>query len=251
MGSLLVGMSVIAMSCSDENVSGVENVGNLQPEEFLTVTYAGQTYENVPTAYDENGDFVFLDEKLSVIYEEELSKFPELSTFIAGENEIIFYQNLEDALAEQNLKLLMPIGSSITTRAGGYDDLGIAQLFDDRDYNDRNYSFVINQETIACEAMDIGSSPYKFNDKCSSLKLTSNLPNDPNQKLTLGAYTYPCTQIDVVFIGYDDKNFADRSIVCVAATAEVKGYASLPGFNDKLSSFKLFFAQKGQYHSTI
>lgn len=77
------------------------------------------------------------------------------------------------------------------------------------------------------------------------------MPNDPNKEFQLGYFSYPCSNIDAVFIGYDDRNFSDRTITCVAHAGDKKECSNLPGFNDKLSSFKFFFAQKGQYTSSF
>ena len=147
----------------------------------------------------------------------------------------------------------MPIKEIPTTRTesnenmtlGAYD-LATVILYDDRDFKDRNLPFALTESEKSVEVPNL-KDVNGFNDKCSSLILTNNLPNEPNQTFKLGSYEYPCTNIDAVFIGYDDHGYSDRTIICTAAAAEVKKYNTLPNFNDKMSSFKFFFAQKGQY----
>lgn len=222
----------------------------------MNITYKGEVYKNIPTTYDENGDFVFLDNIFSNIYEKELKENTNLSIVARDPQNIILYEDFQTACDSEGIILIKEIPNieasynTLNSRAG-YEDLASVTLYDDRDFKDRNYTFVLNDTVKATEVVDLKKSPWKFNDKCSSLILTNNLPNDPNKKLMLGSYEYACTDIDVVFIGYDDKGFTDRTITCIAPTAQVKKYASLPGFNDKMSSFKLFFAQKGQYQASF
>ncbi len=243
-------------SCNSDEVISQNDEVQLQPQEFLNITYKGEVYKNIPTTYDENGDFVFLDNIFSNIYEKELKENTNLSIVARDPQNIILYEDFQTACDSEGIILIKEIPNieasynTLNSRAG-YEDLASVTLYDDRDFKDRNYTFVLNDTVKATEVVDLKKSPWKFNDKCSSLILTNNLPNDPNKKLMLGSYEYACTDIDVVFIGYDDKGFTDRTITCIAPTAQVKKYASLPGFNDKMSSFKLFFAQKGQYQASF
>lgn len=257
--TLISGLSlcvILLTACNNEDTPAMHEEVSLEPQEFLNITYMGQSFENVPTAYDENGDFIFLDGKFAEIYQENLANDPDWSISIKGPNDIEFFSNLEENLKSNGIEIDSNIKSSIAypvdalTRAG-YDDLASLTIYDDKEYKDRNYTFVLNDSTISTEVSNLKDSPWKFNDKCSSLKIVNNMPNDPNKEFKLGYFTYPCSDIDAVFIGYDDKNFSDRTITCVAHAGGKKDCSSLPGFNDKLSSFKFFFAQKGQYTSSF
>lgn len=110
---------------------------------------------------------------------------------------------------------------------------------------------MLNDTIISQDVADLGVSKWKFNDKCSSVILTNNMPNDPNKVFKLGYYFYQCSKIDAVFIGYEDKDLTGHSIILTCPPAGYKKYPSLPGFNDKLSSLEFIFAQKGQYSESL
>lgn len=248
--------TLILSACSSEDLAPTSNEDEIVPQEFLNISYMGQSYENVPTAYDENGDFIFLDKEFSEIYQKNLANDLDWSISIKGSNSIEFFSNLKENLEANGIVIDSTIKSIAAypidglTRAG-YDDLASLTLFDDKEFKDRNYTFVLNDSVISTEVSNLKNSPWSFNDKCSSLKIANNMPNDPNKEFQLGYFSYPCSNIDAVFIGYDDRNFSDRTITCVAHAGDKKECSNLPGFNDKLSSFKFFFAQKGQYTSSF
>lgn len=258
--SIVTGMfsvALLATACNGEEDTIPPTRGEVSTEdavEYLNITYQGETYLNVPTTYDENGDFIFHDEVFSSVYEKELLNDSDWSISISGSNDIEFFPSLDSNLKAQGLKVDLSgkfteaVFAMAKTRAG-YDDLASVTLYDDKNFKDRHYPFALNDSVTSIEVAKLGGSPYNFNDKCSSIRMVNNLPDDPSQTLKLGYFSYPCTQIDAVFIGYDDSGFSDRTITCVAPTASQKEWASLPGFNDKLSSFKFFFAQKGQYET--
>ena len=256
---MLCGFFVFTLAlsaCSSEDLTPTSNEEGIVPQEFLNITYKGQSFENVPTAYDENGDFIFLDKEFSKIYQKNLANDSDWSISIKGSSDIEFFSNLDENLEANGIEIDPEIKSivaypiDVLTRAG-YEDLASVTLFDDKDFKDRNYTFVLNDSIISTDVRNLKNSPWKFNDKCSSLKIANNMPNDPNKEFKLGYFTYPCSNIDAVFIGYDDRDFSDRTITCVAHAGDKKECPSLPGFNDKLSSFKFFFAQKGQYTSSF
>ena len=101
--TLISGLSLCAIlmtACNNEDTPTMHEEVSLEPQEFLNITYMGQSFENVPTAYDENGDFIFLDGKFAEIYQENLANDPDWSISIKGPNDIEFFSNLEE-----NLKL--------------------------------------------------------------------------------------------------------------------------------------------------
>lgn len=249
-------MLLFLTSCDSEETVLKDETQMEVPQEILNVTYNGKTYKNVPTAYNEDGDFIFFDENLAKVYAQELKGSRDLSIVAKDPHTVILYKDLSTACKLEGINLITQIPSyeicsTMFLTRKGYENLGFLTLYDDRDFKDRSYDFALNDSVKTLQVEDLKKSPWKFNDKCSSLILTNNLPNDPSKKIVLGSYEYACTDIDVVFIGYDDRKFTDRTITCIAPTAQVMKYASLPGFNDKMSSFKLFFAQKGQYHASF
>ena len=253
---LAIFIGCVACSNDPDIIQDNKDLKDLVPSiEYLNITYNGVTYLNVPTTYNDNGDFIFLDENFAPIYATELADDPDWSISIIDAENIIFYGNLKTNLKANGIEINPDIQSSdgiksyFSNTRTSYEHLAAVTLFDDRDYNDTDHTFTLNDSIIYKEVANL--KDLKFNDKCSSLILTNNMPNDPNKTFQLGYYSHPCSEIVAVFIGYDDKNFKDRTITCVCPPSDVKKYPSLPGFNDKMSSFKFFFAQKGQYSSTI
>lgn len=243
--------AIVLTACSNEDVMPQNGQAEVEPVEYFNITYEGKTYKNVATMYDENGEFVFFDADFSRVYKAELANNKEWSINMTGEKDMVFYKNLQANLQANGIKLDSSVPVSevavISQTRAGYEDLAYLTLYDDRNFKDRNYSFYLNDSTIYTEVSNLKNSPWKFNDKCSSLVICNNLPNNPNIDFQLGYFKYPCSEIDAVFVGYDDRSFSDRTITCIAHPAEKKKHSSLPDFNDKLSSFKFFFAQKGQY----
>ena len=173
---------------------------------------------------------------------------PDLSIFVTDANNIEFYSSLNETLEKKELKLIKNVKfNSVLTRVGGI--VGEVDLFDDTGCKDRHFPFTITENSPINYIADLKPSPYKFNDKCSSLTLANNLPDVHNQTILIDGKSLPCADVSVVFIGYDDKNYTDRTIVCTAESSRYNTYNSLPGFNDKLSSFKLFLAKDGQYYT--
>lgn len=260
---LLLFVSFIGVFSSCDNEEDIPVSDELMVQSFssdsinyLNITYMGNTYENVPTTYDEEGNFIFLDNDFSKVYATELANDNDWSISILDSCNVTFYGSLaenlksNDIYINDNVKPIEAKTSFVYTRSS-YENLAQVTLYDDKNFKDRHFDFVLSDSIIYTEVANLKKSPWKFNDKCSSLILTNNLPNNPNKTIKLGYYNYVCSKIEVVFIGYDDKNFSDRTITCVCPPAGVKKYPSLPGFNDKMSSFKLFFAQAGQHESTL
>lgn len=243
-------------SCNSEDVVLEEEESPIVPTEFLNITYQGHTYKSVPTAYDENGDFIFLDEEFSKVYQENISTDQDWSIAIKGDNDIEFYSDLNENLKANGIDIdpnTIPTATPLSNQStrGSYENLAELRLFDDKNYGDTNLFFALNDSTISIEVRNLKKDGYHFGDKCSSLKLTNNMPNDPNQTFKLGAFTYPCSNIDAVFIGYEDKKLGKSTITCIAHPTDDHKHSSLPGFNDKLSSFQFFFAQRDHYHCDI
>lgn len=248
----LVFAGILLASCSDYSEPVLQSDKALDPPmEIANITYHNTNYENIAFTYDNNGELLFLDEIFSKIYADSLKCNQEYSIFVKPNNNIVFYDNLEDALEKESLTIIASQSGLAQTRTGSSGYLAELTLYDDTNFRDRHHSFHLNSDTTRVEYATMGSSSLSFNDKCSSLILENNLPNSSTQFITFNYYTYACSDVEAVFIGYDDKHFSDRTIVCAAAPASVERHSSLPGFNDKLSSFKLFFALSTLYSCGI
>ncbi|MDE7413166.1 MAG: hypothetical protein K2N05_05170 [Muribaculaceae bacterium] len=63
----------------------------------------------------------------------------------------------------------------------------------------------------------------------------------------MGSYTLKYSEATLVFIGYDDRGYTDRTFTALANPGETKQWRELKNFNDKMSSLKLFFAKTGVF----
>lgn len=186
------------------------------------------------------------------IYNKELANDSNLSINVKSDNEIVFFKDLRTNLEFNgydydlliNNESVTNIGSLKETRAG-YQNLATLELFDDINYGDSFRTFYLTENQI--EVTERRMHYISFNDKCSSLKVRNNLPNDSLQTIVLNGYSYPCALVDAVFLGYEDKDYRKGSITYIATPGTVRLAPSLPGFNDKMSSFRFLFAQRGQY----
>lgn len=246
----LISASLGFTSCDNTDVPAPDEEKSevLSPQEFLNITYDGKTYLNVPTAYDEDGEFVFLDEDFSTIYEDELKDLSTLSINLVDESTIEVYKDLETNLSSHNI-FLSDITRNTSTRAIIPDDdesiIGKIELFDDKDFKDRMISFALTNTLKKNSCPDLGKQ-YKFNDKCSSAKLTCNLSNDPSKEIELGDRTLKYSEVDLVFIGHDDTWYGDRTFTIIADPQNrIREYKRLKNFNDKMSSAELFFHETG------
>lgn len=188
------------------------------PEELLDVTYEGKTYLSVPTQYDDNGDFIFLDEELAAIYQSELSHIINLAIELTSDHSITLYKSLEDGLRDNGLEIIDNEAETIS-RSLGYDNLAILDLYDDKKFKDTHKDYYLTQSVIEVDVPNL--KKQKFNDKCSSLILTNNLSNNYDDEIVLGGYTYHCDEVAAVFVGYDDTNYSDRQIFVVANPQEI------------------------------
>lgn len=252
-------LGIFAQSCVNETESQLNQEIQSQDDiKYLNITYKGICYKNIPTKYNSKGEFIFLDDIFSKIYNDELKDLSTLSTLLIDESNIAFYHSLDELLTEQQLTIVeLPFTrSSISTFDFLLNVLAGIELYDDKNLSDTKKEFILSSDITYLEVSDLkgkdqSGNSYGFNDKCSSLQITNNLPNDSLQTITVNNFNYRCTDINLVFIGYDDKNFSDNRIVCVAPAATSHKHNELPGFNDKLSSFQLSFAHKSQFSENL
>lgn len=243
---LLVGSVLGLVSCSNEEIPDQISEGNLSPQEFLNITYDGKEYINVPTAYDENGDFVFLDEEFSKIYDNELKDLPTLSIHLIDDKNIEMFRSLETNLTAHGFDYskISDESASITRTIVSPEEnfIGTADLYDDQKFKDRHLQLGISEAIHPAYINDLKT--YGFNDKCSSLKLWNHLPKDESRFLDMGTYLLTYAEASLIFIGNDDRYFSDRTYTAYADASEQKEYKELKNFNDKMSSCRLFFSKR-------
>lgn len=246
--SLMLATCILGFtSCSNEDDPKQTPESTLSPTEFLNISYNGKEYLNVPTAYDENGDFVFLDEDFSKIYEAELKELPTLSINLINDTNIEMFCSLESNLTKHGIDYskvpneFSPATRTITSSEQNY--IGTVDLYDDKKFKDRLLPFGISEAIHPVNEPNLKT--YGFNDKCSSLKLWNHLPKDASKILNLGSYSLSYAEATLVFIGYDDHDYSDRTYTALADASELKEYRELKNFNDKMSSCKLFFSKRG------
>lgn len=253
LGNMCIALSLLTACTSENEIETSSTTTRAETIETITVNYNGERYLNIPISFDENGDFIFLDKEFSSVYENELADDENLSIHIKSSDEIEFFHSLKLNLesngydyssCERQMEQALSVDDRITRL--GYEYGAIVELFDDKNFADTKLTFRLTPEVIAVEERRL---KYQgFNDKCSSLIVTNNLPNDSTQSIQLGEFSYPCSKVDAVFIGYEDKDFSKKTITFIATPGTRREATSLPNFNDKMSSFKFFFAQQGQYH---
>lgn len=239
---VLLAIALTIPSCSEEPEPTNEDVV------FLNVTYKDKLYKSIPTTYGKDGQFIFHDREFSDVYNTEISPMPSLSIFMADDHNIEFYSSLEETFETKKLDEVSDIPTRLPqTRVNNV--FGNVTLFEKNDFKDMNLIFHLDKPHQVYSVRDFTDDPFHFNNNCSSLTLTNNLPDSHDQFIIINGYSCSCADISVVFVGYDDKNFTGHTIVCVAQSNRYNTYEHLPGFNNRLSSFKLFMAKDGQYYT--
>ena len=261
----LIALVSLCVSCMSDDETVLLQIQQSQSSravavaDYLNITYNGKTYEAVPTSYDVNGDFIFLDEEFSFVYATELAYDSNWSISITGSNDITFYPDLQTNLLSNKIEIINEVIMDSLNRSYPKVQNSLSEswatvtLYDDKRFKDRSVDIVlIKNSKLSWEVSNLGEYPYSFNDKCSSLIFVNDAPEYLELLNSPMIYSpEQGTKIEAVFIGYDDRNFSDRTITCVVPHKSRKEYPSLPGFNDKMSSCKLFIAKKGEYISTI
>lgn len=239
--------SICACSSDDLQEDGFESRQQASaPTEYLTVTLYGKTYKNTPTSYSAQGDFIFYDEELAknfVIYS---AVHPDYSVRIVSDTEIVFFDNLQADLASDSLQLISSQSRASRSVIGPNQKVtGKVILFDDRRYKDRNLTFGIQNASEQLEESHL--STYGFNDKCSSLKIQNNLPDDSTQTVDLGTSNgiIKCSDAILLFVGYEDTSYRGSTFTVIAYPgAPMRGLDGLKGYNDKMSSLMLSYTRR-------
>ncbi len=134
-------------SCNNEDAPTSVSQAEQNPDEFLNITYEGELYRNIPTTYDKNGEFVFLDDEFAKIYEENLKGSTTLSIHLIDESSIEMFKTLEDNLLAHGIDpITIPVEEGASTRTGVSSEenfLGTVDLWDDKGFKDTHWQFGI------------------------------------------------------------------------------------------------------------
>lgn len=245
---LFLSIGVGITSCNSDMEDYVAPENKYGEDKVFNITIDSQTYPNVAASYDEKGNLIFKDPLFSSIYNDFVLRHPDYSCFVKNDSSLCLYSDVQHSL---NALSLTPIenGQPLLTRViTPNEGIGGVRLSDDTGRKGRSLVFVLKYMNFATSVSDLKDKQYKFNDKCSSLEMTNNLDSAFGVRYQIGSHIYKGEDMSLVFIGYEDKHFQGKNVVYIKNTGKADTlFSKLPGFNDKISSFKLFYAAKGKY----
>ena len=251
-------------ACSNETDSLSEQSASNENQEIFeqTIKFAGNTYH--VSCMMQNDSLIYLDEDFNSLYRNEISKMPELTTFVYKDetgNDIIEYYASEQELMKQKKISYYDsdeIEISIPTRefVMPLPKAGRAILYDDTNFKDRTvildadydqYPSILNLKAYA-----------GFNDKTSAIRVFNFLEPNTTYKPSYAVPPIPGTssgtlgtkgsQLRTCLIGYEDSDLKGKKLFCVATyssgqdlnkpeTASHQDYKLKNiGWNDKISS---------------
>lgn len=244
----LIGLA--ATSCASEDEPINESRPPVEDNSPFTIiaTYKGKTYE-VPCIM-ENDSVVYLDDEFSKLYNDEISKHPNLAMFAnkdeQGRDVVAYFEN-ENTLAN-NLNVKAVYLSATGNSRANITHVGTAWLFDDVGYEDRN----VKLDLYSNAGITIFSlKEYQaFNDKTSSIRLENFMETGTYYYIgneIHGGYTKSGGNLRVCLTSYEDSNFKGKVLYCVGEYWRVPLSAgpNMPhsdynlkklGWNDKISS---------------
>lgn len=244
----LIGLA--AASCASEDEPFNESRPPVEDNNPFTIIakYKGKTYE-VPCIV-ENDSVVYLDDEFSKLYNNEISKHPNLAMFVnkdeQGRDVVSYFENENTLTNSLNVKAVS-ISAAGNSRAN-ITHVGTAWLFDDVGYEDR----FVKLDLLSNAGITIFSlKEYRaFNDKTSSIRLENFM--EPGTYYYIGneihgGYTKSGGNLRVCLTSYEDSNFKGKVLYCVG---EYFGSLMRPepdrphedynlkrlGWNDKISS---------------
>lgn len=205
---LLLLFIVNFLSCDNEIIKTDLNDSELEKEFFTSVfIYEDQKYV-VPCELV--GDsIIFLNEEFKALYDNEISKHPNLATCIREDGAIEYFSNNEKMRMAYNLPMLnldairkeYSENNNIMTKARlvdiGQDHI---RLYDDKNFKDRNYGWVLDHANDYVAIAHL-KPIYGFNDKTSSIKI-----GIPSSTVMLYAWendNYKGRSFHVGFYGYN------------------------------------------------
>ncbi|MBR6197215.1 MAG: hypothetical protein IKQ72_06390 [Bacteroidaceae bacterium] len=246
----------LIFSCSNESdLTSIEE--EIPTDEKVIINYKGQVYE-VTTADFEDPMFSVQNPVFYSVFKKEL----EDKQYAMEENEdgsVSIYDSVEELMESKGLEV--PESSHMTrgTYMSQPELVGAAAvtLWDDTGYSDRNYTFQTNDyfELPNLKSFYYYFAPYRgfhaFNDKTSALKVYDRRGEG-------------CMDKRVVFLGYKDTDFRGSVLTCVVdypiqiptistrrdcKEVRIHSHRRLKsiGWNDKISSIKLFIAKAEDY----
>lgn len=255
-------------SCSNEDILKDETVNK---ETFnLSITYAGEKYD-VPCMLDANDSLIYLDDEFRTLYEKEISKIPNLVTYLKGENEIEYFASETNLLENLDLSFVDSVVFCSNAEANktrsivtNTDLAGKFTLWDDKNFKDRSISADISFiRYFDHPKLKIW---HNFNDKTSAIKVWSYIPSNDSvyinnafvsyvydYAMNPDSYThstkYSTNDLRVVFLGYKDSCYGSSVLCCIPDNGGLVSYSNLGniGWNDKISSVVLRLAVKDLY----
>lgn len=250
-------------ACSNETDSLSEQSATNENQEIFeqTIKFAGNTYH--VSCMMQNDSLIYLDEDFSSLYKNEISKIPELTTFVykdeSGNDIIEYYASEKELMTQKKISYYNAneIEISVPTRefVMPQPKAGRAILYDDTGFKDRTvildadydqYPVILNLKAYA-----------GFNDKTSAIRVFNFL--EPNTIYKPSYITVPPipgtsgigekgSELRTCFIGYEDSDLKGKKLFCVATyssgqdinkpeTASHQDYKLKNiGWNDKISS---------------
>ena len=89
------------VSCNDDTEK-LDDIKIDLAEFTLSIKYKDAQYE-VPGKLDENGDPIYFSKEFNDLYENRLSKFPNLVTLVTGHNNVEYYESMEELFEEREI----------------------------------------------------------------------------------------------------------------------------------------------------
>lgn len=203
-----------------------------------------------------NDSLIFLDKNFESIYRNQISKMPELTTFVYKDengNDVIEYYSSEKELLKSrkisfydNQELCVNTSSRAITMPE--PKAGRAILYDDTGFKDRTVTLDADYNQFPSIA---NLKAYAgFNDKTSAIRVFDFLKPDTYYRpsYAVPGYSVKGSQLRTCLIGYEDSDFKGSKLFCVATysssqdinkpeTASHQDYKLKNiGWNDKISS---------------
>lgn len=258
----LIFIAFIAMSSCTNDVSSSDFSTQEETSETteLIVSYKGKSYF---TKVAFQGDSViYLNEEFADIYQNEISKIDGLATLMHedafGRDVIEYYSNakeLEETAGIDTIpgqkEIPLSVNPSDTRSVTDFPItgtvVGMAQLWDDKDYKDN--SVVIRCTLNEFQCVNNMKKAAGFNDKASAIKVWNYLnPNTYYKGYYLLANSTQLVQLygsdlRICLISYADSDFKGKVLYCVSNPSgdsnphQDRRLKSI-GWNDKISSAK-------------
>lgn len=249
-------------ACSNETDYLSEQSATNENQEIFeqTIKFAGNTYH--VSCMMQNDSLIYLDEDFSSLYRNEISKIPELTTFVykdeTGNDIIEYYASEQELMTQKKISYYDAKAIAANEQSRAETTLepkaGRAILYDDTGFKDR--TVILNADYDQYPIINNLKAYAGFNDKTSAIRVFNFLePNKSYQPSYAPPFipgaTNPAmkgSQLRTCLIGYEDSDLKGKKLFCVATyssgqdlnrpeTASHQDYKLKNiGWNDKISS---------------